>query len=66
MTNIVVLMVKSELPLHSDSALLTHLSRHPEVTKNSYYVLSPKGELNIGINSWNNREYLNKVAKINE
>ena len=40
--------------------------RHPEVTKNSYYVLSPSGELNIGISSWTNREYLNKATKINE
>ena len=40
--------------------------RHPEVTKNAYYVLYPKGELNLGISSWTNREYLNKAAKTNE
>ena len=41
-------------------------SWHPEVTKNSYYVLSPKGEPKKGISSWTNSDYLNKAAKIKE
>ena len=39
-------------------------SRHPGVTKNSCYVLSPEGEPKKGISSWTNSEYLNKAAKI--
>ena len=41
-------------------------SRHPEVTKNSYYVLSPEGSQKKGISSWTKSDYLNKVAKIKE
>ena len=41
-------------------------SRHSEVTKNSYYVLSPEGEPKKGISSWTNSEYLHKAAKIKE
>ena len=41
-------------------------SRHPEVTKNSYYVLSPNEEPKKGISSWTNSDYLNKAAKIKE
>ena len=40
--------------------------RHTEVTKNSYFVLSPKGEPKKGISSWTNSDYLNKAAKIME
>ena len=41
-------------------------SRISEVTKNAYYVLSPKGEPEKGISSWTNSEYLNKAAKLKE
>ena len=41
-------------------------SRHPEVPKTSYYVLSPKGGPKKGISSWTNSDYLNKAAKIKE
>ena len=38
-------------------------SRHPEVTKNSYSVLSSEGQSKKGISSWTNSDYLNKAAK---
>ena len=41
-------------------------SRHPEVSKNSYYDLSPEGEPKKGISSWTNSDYLNKADKIKE
>ena len=50
----------------SDSSSYFSRSRHTEVTENSYYVLSPKGEPKKVISSWTNSDYLNKVAKIKE
>ena len=41
-------------------------SRHHEVTKNSYYVLSPEGEPEKGISSCTRSDYLKKAAKIKE
>ena len=31
-------------------------SKHPEVTKNPYYVLSPEGSQKKGISSWTNKK----------
>ena len=41
-------------------------SRHPEVTKNSYYVFFTEGEPKKCIGSWTSSNYLNKAAKIKE
>ena len=41
-------------------------SKHSEVTKNSYYVLSPEGEPKKGISSWTNSDYLHKTTKIKD
>ena len=41
-------------------------SWHPEVTKNSCYVLTPEGEPKKVFSSWTNSDYLNKAAKIKE
>ena len=41
-------------------------NKHPEVTKNSYYVLSLERGPKKGISSWTNSDYLNKTAKIKD